>query len=177
MPAESPDNTLVLSPTDPPLGDMFGNAYGLTGTGRVSINGTDAGAPPTQMLAYVGRTVWLQDLNGNWRSRRHPTDPWGPPAPIPPLPNDRLASIHKLLNEVLTNQQTMLANDELILGAVGAAGQAGGTLATILAAIQAMEAVLQQILAAVTSNQPSKIKLDTAAATVASQPVPTKPGP
>ena len=182
---ESADNTLISLPTDPPITDAVGHVYSLASGSLIIVDGQpDRSAPNVALLAYIGRQVWYQNHNSQWYSRHRHTDPWGSSVSSP-LARDRFLVIEAGIAEILSGQQALAADVEADQVAVLAAIKAiPGTIANqavVLAAIQseqaALTALLNKVITLLSVNLPTKLALDLSGASIASQPVPDKPGP
>jgi Glycosyl hydrolase family 26 len=87
MPTPSPSNTTIPPATS--IADAAGNAWTLTATGSVAVNGTvDASTSNVVELAYVAGTVWAKNGAGLWWGKSSPTAAWSPAAgtSVSPLP-------------------------------------------------------------------------------------------
>ena len=173
---ESPDNTVILSSTDPPIVDALGNVYRLSSgeNSFVILNGQEFPPKVAKALAYCGRHVWYQDPGGNWRGRRYPADEWGPPTRKSPLPIDLLRCIEEKIEEIEREQTIIIDNEVAQSKDIHTLMQSIGE---IQVAIVMLVTTMKDILAAVSKNMPTKIVLDVAGASISSQPVPERPGP
>jgi hypothetical protein len=182
---ESFDDTVVALPTDPPITDAVGHVYSLASGSLIIVDGQpDRSAPNVSKLAYSGRQVWYQNHNNQWFSRHRHTDPWSP-SPVSPLSKDRFFIIEAGIASILSGQLALAADGETdqvaVIAAINAIPGTIANQAVVLAAIQseqaALTALLNNIIALLSVNLPTKLALDLSGASIASQPVPDKPGP
>jgi endoglucanase len=83
--------TIVLAGSAQPIADGAGNAWTITDSGQVAVNGTvDATTSGVTELVLANGRIWQQNGANFWWSRSSPADAWGPgagtaEAPIPQM--------------------------------------------------------------------------------------------
>ena len=94
---ESPSNTWVRSPDDPPIIDMYGNSWAISRRGQVVIDGEhDRQTSDVTELVYLNRLVWMWKASEQlWWHKGGFAQPWLPPegtptAPFGPTPDPRI---------------------------------------------------------------------------------------
>jgi hypothetical protein len=87
---ESQNNTVIVTP-GPQITDALGNAYTITLTGEVAINGiADLTTSSVVAIAYVSRTAWFENADQQWWSRTT-VGAWTPigGSPLGPVPSSK----------------------------------------------------------------------------------------
>ncbi len=116
--AESPNNTLVLKPTDPPIVDAKGVKWTFNKGGRVTFNGTvDFNTANVIELAYENHIVYQKNTAGEWYKKT--TTSWAqvftdPTTPVTPPPTDDTLTVviaAKITDQVLPKFVVALGKD------------------------------------------------------------------
>lgn len=77
----SPNDTIVTSGSTAVITDAYGNTWGITSAGLVSLNGVaDTTTANVVELAYVSGEVWQENTSGLWYGKTSATAAWTPNA-------------------------------------------------------------------------------------------------
>jgi hypothetical protein len=83
----SPNDTMVLAGSTAAITDASGNAWTITASGQVAVNGiADTTTANVTELAYVNKQVWQENASNLWWGKTAPTAAWAPGTSTSPLP-------------------------------------------------------------------------------------------
>lgn len=85
MPA-SADRTTVIAPSASTIIDASGNAWGITASSQVAVNGVaDTATSNVVELAWVNGLLWQCNTASKWYFKASPTSPWSSGTSVNPL--------------------------------------------------------------------------------------------
>ena len=127
-PITSPNDTIVLAGSTAAIQDGKGNAWSITASGQVAVNGAaDATTANVKELAYVNGAVWQENTASLWWSKTLPTDQWAggsstSPVPVKPVasPNDTTvaAGSATIITDAAGNAWSLTSSGQVAVGGV-----------------------------------------------------------
>ena len=125
-PTPSANDTIVLAGSTAAITDASGNAWTITSSGQVAVNGTtDAATSNVIELAYVNGTIWKENSSKLWSGETQPNNSWSAatttsPLPIAGSPNDTfvLAGSTAAITDASGNAWTITSGGQVAVNGV-----------------------------------------------------------
>jgi predicted pyridoxine 5'-phosphate oxidase superfamily flavin-nucleotide-binding protein len=117
-PTQSANDTVVMAGSTASITDTSGNAWTITSSAQVAVNGTtDTSTAGVIELAFVNSTIWQENGNHLWWGKSQPNASWSPAAgtAASPLPGTGTPT------PTPTPTPTQSANDTVVMAGSTAA--------------------------------------------------------
>ncbi len=112
LPTASPNDTMVLAGATGAIVDAGGNAWTITNSGLVAVNGVaDTTTANVTELAYVNHQVWQENASNLWWGKASPDAAWAPDAgtSTSPLPAPIIIASGSASDTVSQSQVSVVA--------------------------------------------------------------------